>query len=241
MGFESELKLSRGVIRIRLGDTSERRISEACPTAAIADVEVGRIRYIEALRAELHFHALGDRKVLEDGQIHMSEIGPEKGIPMRGANRSQWLWLKCRDVKELGLAFVVQPWILDLIWAILASAVERRSSVVVSVLPAVTLSRVVSTTASLGNCERFSALPRSDCIHLPSRQSKALQTGVALTIRKGIVERHSEAVLNVILGDAVFDLANVRWVGITPALASTLLGETGNVAQTLTPCVVGVE
>jgi hypothetical protein len=46
MSFESELKLSRRVVWIRLGDTSERRVSEAGPTAAIADVEVGRIRYI---------------------------------------------------------------------------------------------------------------------------------------------------------------------------------------------------
>ena len=67
MYFESELILSRSVIRIRLGNTSERRISEACPTAAIANVEVGRIGDIEALRTELHLHTLGDRKVLENG------------------------------------------------------------------------------------------------------------------------------------------------------------------------------
>ena len=67
MDFESELILSRGVIRIRLRNAPECRISETRPTAAIADVEVGRIGDIKTLCAELHLYELGDRKVLEDG------------------------------------------------------------------------------------------------------------------------------------------------------------------------------
>ena len=78
MDFESKLVLSRGVVRIRLGDTSERRISEARPTAPIADVEVGRIGDIEALRTKLHLYAFADWKVLENRQIHMSKVWPEE-------------------------------------------------------------------------------------------------------------------------------------------------------------------
>src|SRR5579863_9077938 len=104
MDFESELILSRRVIRIRLGNASERRISEACPAAAIADVEVGCIGDIEALRTELHLHALGDGKVLEDRQIDMSKVGPEQRVPTSSSNGSQWLRSEGCDVKELGLA-----------------------------------------------------------------------------------------------------------------------------------------
>src|SRR5246127_5319067 len=143
MYFESELILSRRVIRIRLGNTSERRIAETCPTAAVADVEVGRIGDIETLGTELHLHPLGDRKVLENGQIDMSKVGPEQRIPMGGANRSQWLRGEGRDIKELGLALVVQPGILDLIRAILTAAVQGRGPVVVPMLFSVTLNRVI--------------------------------------------------------------------------------------------------
>src|SRR5579863_3762488 len=231
MYFESELILSRRVIRIRLGNTSERWISEACPTAAIANVEVGRIGDIETLRTELHFYAICNGKVLEDGQIHMAKVGPEQRIPTSGANRSKWLRGEGRDIKELGLALVVQPGILDLIRAILTAAVERRGPVVVAMLFPVTLNRVIGAAACLGNCERLTALPCRDRIHLPSRKSESFETGEVLSILKGIIERQGKAILDIVFGDSVLDLTNAGRIAIAPALAAALLGETSNIAQ----------
>ena len=188
MHLESELILSRSVIRIRLGNASESRISEACPAAAIADVEVGRIGDIEAFRPELHLHVLGDGKVLEDREIDMSKVGPEQRISTSSSNVSQWLRSEGCDVEELDLALVAQPGILDLIRAILTPAVERRSPVVITMLLPIALDRVISAAARFGNGERLAALPCRDRIHLPSRQSESLETGEILSILKGIIK-----------------------------------------------------
>ena len=77
MDFECELKLTWGVIRISLRNASECRITKACTAAAVSDVEVWRIGEIEALCAKLHLQSLRNRKVLEDGEIDVAELGPE--------------------------------------------------------------------------------------------------------------------------------------------------------------------
>jgi hypothetical protein len=75
--LERELILARGVIRIRLRHRSESGVSEACRAAAVSDVEVWRVGDIKSLRPELHFHTFGNRKVLEDGQVDVTEVGSE--------------------------------------------------------------------------------------------------------------------------------------------------------------------
>ena len=65
--LEGELIFPGGVVRIGLRNGSEGRVSEACPTAAISDVEIRCVRNIEALRTELDLYTFRDGKVLEDG------------------------------------------------------------------------------------------------------------------------------------------------------------------------------
>jgi NADH dehydrogenase len=92
-----------------------------------------------------------------------------------------------------------------------------------------------------GDGEGLATLPRSDGIRLPSGQGKPLDASEILLILQFVIERKSETVLDVVFRNAIFNLPDVGWVGIAPALAATLLRETGNVAQTFAPCVISIE
>src|ERR1700733_13446231 len=89
--LERELIFPWRVVRISLRDASEGRISEACSAAAISDVEVRRVRYIEALCAELQLYTFLDRKVLEDGEVDMAEVGSKLRVALCVSNRSERL------------------------------------------------------------------------------------------------------------------------------------------------------
>ncbi len=52
----------------------------------------------------------------------------------------------------------------------------------------------------------------------------------ALSILEFVVEREREAVLDVVLRDAVLDLTDAGGICIAPTLITTLLGEAGDVA-----------
>jgi hypothetical protein len=71
------LLLPWNVIPIGLRDGSEGGVSDTCSAAAICDVEVRRVRDIEALGAEQQLYTFLDRRVLEEEKVDMAEVWPK--------------------------------------------------------------------------------------------------------------------------------------------------------------------
>jgi hypothetical protein len=72
------LVLPWGIVRIGLRNASEGRVAEASAAAAVSDVEVWCVGDIEAFYAELHVDTFRDRKVLEEGEIDVTEVRSEQ-------------------------------------------------------------------------------------------------------------------------------------------------------------------
>jgi hypothetical protein len=71
------LVLPWNAIPIGLRDGSEGGVPEACSAAAICDVEIRRVRDIEALGAEQQLYTFLDRRVLEEEKVDMAEVWPK--------------------------------------------------------------------------------------------------------------------------------------------------------------------
>ena len=88
--FQVELILPRCVVRIGLRNATKCRVPEAGPTAAVSDEEIRCVGDVETFCAELHrLCASRNRKVLEDREVDVAEVGTEKRIPPVGSNGSE--------------------------------------------------------------------------------------------------------------------------------------------------------
>ncbi len=73
----------------------------------------------------------------------------------------------------------------------------------------------------------------------PAKNS-LLDAGELLPVLQFVVERESEAVLDVVVRFAVLDLTDLVRIGVAPTLVA-LLGEAADIAQRLGPGVVRIE
>jgi hypothetical protein len=110
--LESELIFPRSVVRIGLRDAAEGWVSEACSAAAISDIEVRRVRDVEALCAEPHLYTFLDRKVLEDGEVDMAEVGSKLRVAPGVSNRSECLWSEGCRIEEFSQTLIAYVRIL---------------------------------------------------------------------------------------------------------------------------------
>src|SRR5579863_1770114 len=162
MSLECELKLTRRVIRIGLRNASERGVAKACPAASVSDIKVWRVGEIEALRSELHLQAFRDWKVLENGEIDVTELGSKQRIALSVPYGSERLRSKRSGIEELRIGLVAETGILDLVRAVLPAVVERGGAIVIAVLFAVTFDWVIRAAPGFGNRKRLAALPGHD-------------------------------------------------------------------------------
>jgi hypothetical protein len=121
--LQSKLKLAWSIVRIGLRDASEGRVSEACSAAAISNVEVRSVRNVEALCTELHLYTFRNRKVLEDGEVDMTEVGSELGVTLGVSDRPECLRSEGCRIEEFSQAPIAYVRILNLVGTILPSAV----------------------------------------------------------------------------------------------------------------------
>ena len=171
----------------------------------------------------------------------MAEVGSEQRVALSVSNCAEWLRGEGRRIEEVGEGLVAQPCIPELVRTILPSAVERGGTIVIAVLLAIALERVIGTAAGFGDREGLSTLPDQDRICLPSGEGKLFDAGEVLSVLKFVIKREGEAVLDVVFGNAVLNLADVGRIGVAPTLVSALLGEASDIAQPLAPGVVCVE
>src|SRR5580692_2848049 len=153
----------------------------------------------------------------------MPVVWSEQRITPSGPNCSQGLGGKCCGVEKVRQALVALPRISDLVGTILSAAILWGCTIIEAVLFAVALDGIVDATASVNDRERFSTLPGSNRIDLPSGERRLFEAGKVLAILQFIVQRESKAVLDVVLRNAVLDLPNPGWIGVAPALVATLL------------------
>jgi len=118
----------------------------------------------------------------------VTEVGSEERIPLRRSNRSEGLRSEGCRVEEFGQGFVTKPSVLDLVRAILPSAVKRGGTIVVAVLFAIALNRVISTAAGFSDREGLAALPCRDGIHLPPGEGKLLGASEGLSKLQFVVQ-----------------------------------------------------
>src|ERR1700722_7915128 len=90
--FEDELVLPRIVVRIGGRNGSESRVAKLLVRAVVVRyVEVRRVGDVEGLNPELNCRAFGDRKVLEQRQINVTEVRAEHRVALSVSDRTQGL------------------------------------------------------------------------------------------------------------------------------------------------------
>ena len=70
---------------------TEARVTELRGRGAIPDVEVRRIRDVEALRTELYLEGLLDGKVFEQRYVHVPGVWAKEGVALRVTDRPKRL------------------------------------------------------------------------------------------------------------------------------------------------------
>ena len=139
--FECELVETRGVVRIEVANLSEVSTAKFCTAVPQREDEAGRVADVVGLGTELQVHTLGQRKVLEERQIHVTEVGAEERIARRIANFPGRLRCKGGDVKELGLR-PVSTGVEESVGAIPATAVIRHSAISVGLSDRLPVGRI---------------------------------------------------------------------------------------------------
>jgi hypothetical protein len=99
--LQSELILTRVVIRIVVGDRSEGGVSKLCVSTAQGNNEAGRVAQVEGLSGELQVGALRHRELLGESDIDVTEVGPEERVALYVADCAGRLRNKCRGVEEI--------------------------------------------------------------------------------------------------------------------------------------------
>src|ERR1700679_1241102 len=108
---------------------------------------------------------------------------------------------------------VTQARIRNGIWPVSPVGVLRNGTVVVAVRRGgwgrwAAVERIVCAGTTADNREDLSALPTSDQICLPSGEGRLLEAGKLFSVLQFIVEREGEAILEVRVRFAIFDLTD---------------------------------
>src|SRR6202046_2240179 len=135
---------------------------------------------------------------------------------------------------------VAQARIFDSVGPVRSTGVLRDCAVVETVSLAITLYRIVGTSAAADDREDLSTLPASDHIRLPSGERRLLEASEILAVLEFVVDREGETILQVSVRRAVFCRSDVCGKGVAPTLI-TLLGEGAGIGQRLGPGVVCIE
>src|ERR1700733_10590203 len=101
--FEGELVETRGVVRIEVANHSEVSTAEFRTAIPQRKNEAGCVADVVGLRTELQVHAFCHREVLEERQIHVTEIGAEEGVARRIADFPGRLRGKAAGLKNSAL------------------------------------------------------------------------------------------------------------------------------------------
>src|SRR3984885_6240530 len=126
--FEGELVETRGVVRVEVADHSEVSTAKFRTAIPQRKNEAGCVADVVGLRTELQVHAFCHREVLEERQIHVTEIGAEERVARRIANFPGRLRCKGGGVEELGLR-PVSTRVEESVGAIPATTVIRHSTI----------------------------------------------------------------------------------------------------------------
>ena len=90
--LEDELVLPRIVVWIGSRDATKGRVAKLLIRAVVVRyVEVRRVGDVEGLNPELNCRPFGDREVLEQRQINVTEVRAEHRVALGVTNRSQGL------------------------------------------------------------------------------------------------------------------------------------------------------
>jgi len=194
--LEGELVETRGIVRIEVANHSEVSAAEFSTAVPQREDEAGCIGDVVGFRTELQVHALSHREVLEERQIHVTEVGAEERVARRIANFPGRLRGEGGSIEELGLR-PVSTRVEESVGAIPATAVIRHSAISVGLgdrLPGggINIRRGVviawSGIASIvENGERLTALKDCDGVDLPTCQRLFRYPGPALAILKLVV------------------------------------------------------
>src|ERR1700722_1010467 len=76
--FQSELVETRRIVRIEVANYSEVSAAKFSTTVPQREDEARGVADVVGLRTELHVHAFGHREVLEERQIHVTEVGTKE-------------------------------------------------------------------------------------------------------------------------------------------------------------------
>src|SRR5580658_11207944 len=101
--FQGELVETRCIVRIEVADHSEVSAAKFSTTVPQREDEAGSVADVVGLRTELQVHALGHREVLEERQIHVTEVGAEERVARRIANFPGRLRGEGGSIEELSL------------------------------------------------------------------------------------------------------------------------------------------
>src|SRR5271156_688051 len=248
--FECELVETRGVVRIEVADLSEVSTAKFCTAVPQREDEAWRVANVVGLGTELQVHALGQRKVLEERQIHVTEVGAEERIARRIADFPRRLRCEGGDVEELGLR-LVSTRVEQRVRPIPATAVIRYRAIRVGLgdrLPGgrIDVGRGVviarpGIASIVENREGLTALPDGDGIDLPTCERLFRYTCPVLAILKLVIQRKRKAVLDIVFRNAILNLPQPRRVSIAEALLAAFLRVARNVAKSLRPGVVRIE
>ena len=126
--FECELVETRSVVGIEIANHSEVSTAKFSTAVPQREDEAGRVADVVGLRTELQVHALRHREVLEERQIHVTEVGAEERVARRIANFPGRLRCEGGDVEELGLR-PVSTRVEESVGAIPTTAVIRHSTI----------------------------------------------------------------------------------------------------------------
>lgn len=98
----------------------------------------------------------------------MAEVWPELRVALGVSNRSEWLRSEGCRIEEFSQTLIAYVRILDLVGAILPSAVKWGGTIVVAMLFTIAFDRVMGAAARFSDGEWLAALPRRNCVRLPS-------------------------------------------------------------------------
>jgi hypothetical protein len=175
--FEGELIETRGIVRIEVADDSEVSATKFSTAISQREDEAGGVGEVVGLGPELQVHALRHCEVLEERQIHVTEVGAEERVARRIANFPGRLRGEGGSVEEFGLR-PVSTRVEESVGAIPATAVIRHSAISVGLGDRLPVGRInirrgvvvaLSGVASIvENGERLTALKDCDGVELPT-------------------------------------------------------------------------
>src|SRR5262245_36624226 len=215
--LERELELPRQRVR-RGGDCAE----VGSPQRRVGNAKAGRIRNVEALRAELETPRTNGI-VLEDGEVEPPLWWPIEDVPAGVPGGVERLGREATGVEPLRHARVAE----------LARADAIRTI-------AIGADAGVAARRRIHHGEREAALPERDRIDLPVREKRPRQSRAQPPQRQLIARGDHEPVPDVVLARPALEGLDLEWQHAVRLRGASTSG-LGHIRDATRPCVVAVD